>query len=120
MLTLLVPPDACAPNSNSDPSACRCSPVRSLPSRDESEAYFQPLITMDPRTFGLYLWTLDVDDFNPRKFDYNAATQGQMRENWTAVETFVNEFLDQGCIVEKKKVEGVTVPAGCHIYWVPQ
>ena len=32
-----------------------------------------------------------------------------MRENWTAVETFVNEFLDQGCIVEKTKVEGVTV-----------
>ena len=32
-----------------------------------------------------------------------------MRENWTAVETFVNQFLDQGCIVEKKKVEGVTV-----------
>jgi hypothetical protein len=79
-----------------------CSDKYTGPQTAESEAYFQPLIDMDPLILALYYYTLDISAFNPRIFVTGTADKVQQRENWSTVHKFINDVLDKGCIVEKK------------------
>ena len=79
-----------------------CSDKYSGPVTNESEAYFKPLLEMDPKTLALYLFSEDLTGFNPRKFETGVADTQQMQRNWTSTQRFLNDVLDCGGITETK------------------